>query len=107
MKSPEIAAELFYNDVDPETAKVMVEGLKSQSYGAFLSKVTYTAWRDIPSTYLICENDKCLPVELQEAMMKTPGALFEEERCRAGHSPFLSMPRFTADVIRRAAGEKI
>lgn len=107
MKSPEIAAELFYNDVDPEIAKVMVEGLKSQSYGAFLSKVTYTAWRDIPSTYLICENDKCLPVELQEAMMKTPGALFEEERCSAGHSPFLSMPRFTADVIRRAAGEKI
>lgn len=39
--------------------------------------------------------------------METPGALFEEERCSAGHSPFLSMPRFTADVIRRAAGEKI
>lgn len=32
---------------------------------------------------------------------------FDVERCGASHSPFLSMPKLTSEVIRRAAGEVI
>jgi hypothetical protein len=39
-------------------------------------------------------------------MMATqPGADMAIEMLKAGHSPFLSMPEETSNVIRRAAGE--
>lgn len=99
---------ILYNDCTPEVAKAMTASLTHHSWRCFFSNVTYAAWRDIPSTYLVCENDNAIPGSTQEGMLKnTPGHLFEIERCQAGHSPFLSMPKETADVIRRAAGEKL
>ncbi|KAF2502746.1 alpha/beta-hydrolase, partial [Lophium mytilinum] len=96
---------LMFGDLDPATRKAMAEKLESHSWGSFITETTHAAWREVPSTYLICENDNCLPAFVQELMTNTPGSLFEVERCSAGHFPTLSMPKFTADVIRRAAGE--
>lgn len=99
---------IFYNDCTPEVAEAMAASLTHHSWRCFFSNVTYAAWRDIPSTYLVCENDNAIPGSAQEGLLEnTPGHLFEIERCQASHSPFLSMPKETADVIRRAAGEKL
>ena len=69
--------------------------------------VKYAAWKHIPSTYMVCEGDQAIKLAAQEGMIAQPGANFTVERCGSSHSPFVSMPDFTAEVVRRAAGEKI
>lgn len=81
--------------------------IKPMPSTCFCSAASYAAWKHIPSTYLVCENDNAIPLQAQEMMIGQPGANFTVERCAASHSPFLSMPDFTVDVIRRAAGEKV
>jgi len=104
VKDPEVT---FFSGLDAGIQKSMIEKLESHSWGPFITKTTYAAYRDIPSTYLICENDNVIPVFAQEMMVKTPGSLFKVERCAAGHFPTLALPKFTADVIIRAAGDVV
>jgi len=52
------------------------------------------------TTYVICEEDRAVPVDAQEAM----AALVDHvERLPSSHSPLLSMPERLADVLERAA----
>ena len=97
----------FYHDLPLNEAEEAVSNLRLHSTGALWSDATYAAWKHIPSTYLVCENDQAIPLAAQEAMIADPEAKFTVERCIASHSPMLSMPDFTTEVVRRAAGEKI
>ncbi|KAK8199727.1 Alpha/beta hydrolase fold-1 [Phyllosticta capitalensis] len=101
------AQEIFYNDLSPAEADKWAAKIPHHCYRTFYSRVTHPAFKDVPSTYLICEADNAIPMQAQESMLEKVGqGRFEIERCAAGHSPFLSMPGLTSDVIRRAAGEK-
>ncbi|KAI9869807.1 MAG: hypothetical protein M1830_005074 [Pleopsidium flavum] len=106
LTDPTTAANTFYNDLDQATADYWASRLTHHSYPTFHCKVTYAAWRDIPSTYLYCEADNAIPLSMQEMMVQDAGG-FQTERCSAGHSPFLSQPELVVDVIRRAAGETV
>ena len=97
----------FYHDLSPTEAEAATGHLKMHSAGALWSPATYAAWKHIPSTFLVCENDRTIPLVAQEAMIGHVDANFTVERCAAGHAPMLSMPDFTAQVVRRAAGEDI
>jgi hypothetical protein len=69
--------------------------------------VPSAAWRTIPSSYLICEDDRAILVFVQEAMVKAcqdGGAQMQVERIFCSHSPFLSQPDTTVEVLGRAAG---
>ena len=99
--------EILYNLCPAEVAKDNMDQLIPFAKGVFESKPTYAAWKHIPSTFLVCENDNAIPLAAQEGMLSQDGANFDVVRCGADHSPFLSMPDYTADVVRRAAGEAI
>ena len=99
--------DIFYNLCPPEVAEENIAQLVLFAKGTFESKPTYSAWKHIPSTYLVCENDHAIPLAAQEAMISQEGAKFDVVRCSADHSPFLSMPDFTAEFVRRAAGEDL
>lgn len=103
--NPATPVDVFYNDV--ENPEHHVKSLKPHSYRTFFSKVTYPAWKYVPSTYLLCEKDMAIPIHVQKAMVESPGAAFTVETVDASHSPFLSMPAETARSIRRAAGESV
>lgn len=97
----------FYNQCSSTQHTQLPKKLQSHAWKSFLSTVTYTAWKDVPSTFLVCENDNAVNLESREAMLRTKGNLFEIERCDADHSPPASRPERTAMVIRKAAGERI
>ncbi|GAB1208297.1 hypothetical protein APSETT445_007041 [Aspergillus pseudonomiae] len=103
----EVIRDVFYNRCDPKDVDEAVDLLGSFPTGPLTVPVTYTAYREIPSTYIVCENDKALPVSYQERMIAQGDGVFHVERCQEGHSPFLSNPTFIVDCIRRAAGEKL
>jgi pimeloyl-ACP methyl ester carboxylesterase len=87
----------FYNDVEAETARCAVDELGFQSYSSMTQQLTVTAWRTIPSTYVICEADNAIPVAAQEVMAARAN---EVMRMPTSHSPFLSQPAALARLIR-------
>ncbi|KAJ8131460.1 hypothetical protein O1611_g2160 [Lasiodiplodia mahajangana] len=93
----------FYTDLPREEAAKWIGKLQYQSQRSFEEPLLFCA-NDIkiPMTYLVCEGDKALPVYIQESMANAiPG--MKIRRCTAGHSPFLSQPDLTVEVIVGAA----
>jgi hypothetical protein len=97
--------EIFYNDLSEEKANYWTSQLQYHATGAFYSPQEYSAFKFIPSTYVICELDNALPAAFQEMMATQPGADMVIEKLKASHSPFMSMPDETSNIIRKAAGE--
>lgn len=63
----------------------------------------YAGWTEIPSVYLICENDQILPEAYQTQMTEMVGS--KVERCKSGHMVMLSMPEKVVEVIKSAVEE--
>ncbi|GME45753.1 Prolyl aminopeptidase protein [Neofusicoccum parvum] len=109
--SPATPLETFYHDVPYELATKNIASLQPHSYQTFWSKTGYAAWKHIPSTYLVCEDDKAIPAQSQDGLLagaKENGGKFDTvERVKASHSPFLSVPEWTAGALRRACGEDV
>lgn len=54
------------------------------------------AWREIPSAYILCEEDRVLVPAVTEAMVdlvKSEGVEVQTHRLRSGHAPMLSKPK--------------
>jgi pimeloyl-ACP methyl ester carboxylesterase len=108
MTSDTEAHDIFYNDIPKEEADKWIAKLNKQATKSFGDPCTYAAWKHIPSTYILCGKDNAIPIQAQELFIGQDGADFKTERFEnASHSPFLSMPKETADAIKRAAGEKV
>ena len=102
-KSPR---ERFYNDLDDETAAKHVADLVHHAKPSFCTPLTYEAYRDVPTHYLLCKQDTCIPVFLQQIMAGMPGeGLVRTHECEAGHVPMLGAPQAVVDVIHAAATE--
>ncbi|KAF2421125.1 alpha/beta-hydrolase [Tothia fuscella] len=97
----------FYHDVDPAIADENSAKLQHHAFKTFRSEQTYAAWKHIPSTYVVCEEDRAVPAEVQEHMASQEGGLWTVKSLKSSHSPFLSMPKDLAEIIRKAAGEDI
>ncbi|CZT01534.1 uncharacterized protein RCO7_02122 [Rhynchosporium graminicola] len=104
----DVSKAIFYHDLPSDEADEWVSQLKSQSLTTCLTKTTSAAWKKIPSTYLICENDRPIPLQLQESMIATikeEGGIIDTERLFVSHSPHLVIPEKVVGFLRRAAGE--
>ena len=104
--------QYFYNDLPLDQQEYWTSKLQPISLGVFWSKSSYAAWRVIPTTAVLCENDKTLPLQMAEYMLAAaqadkPNMIDTVERNEtAGHFVMLSQPDWTVDMLRRAAGEK-
>jgi pimeloyl-ACP methyl ester carboxylesterase len=98
----ERAAAVGYADCDAETKANAIARLRPQSPQPFLDPVSAAAWREIPSTYVVCTEDQSLPVELQRHVF-APRA-DEIVELASGHSPFLSQPEQVAGLLAERAG---
>jgi pimeloyl-ACP methyl ester carboxylesterase len=90
---------VFYNDVEVLTARHAVSLLGYQSYASMSQRLTETAWKTIPSTYVICGADNAIPVAAQEQMAERADDVL---RLGTSHSPFLSQPAALARLLRRS-----
>ena len=97
--------QTLYNDLPPSEASLWASRLIPQSYQVQTTKLTRAAWRYVPSTYLICENDHAAPVQYQESFAASAKALVE--RCSAGHSPHLSQTVLLVRKIHEAVQKAV
>ena len=95
------AAELFYGDCKSEDVQWAVSQLVPQAPGrAGQARIHRVAWRDIPSTYIVCNRDQALSPDLQRRCASQAGEVVEWE---TSHSPFLSRPDLVADLLEELA----
>jgi pimeloyl-ACP methyl ester carboxylesterase len=95
--NPACVGPLFYNDCDAETVAWATSKLRSMLSDAN-EPVRTAAWRTIPSTYVVCGEDRAIPPSLQRIMAKRAGEVTEWQ---TSHSPFASRPDLVADLVER------
>jgi pimeloyl-ACP methyl ester carboxylesterase len=93
---PELLVETFLQDCPPEIGGAGLDHLARQSLSVVQQPVSATAWRDVPSTYLVCAADLGTPVSAQREFARRADHVVEID---AGHHPFLSQPQAVADLI--------
>lgn len=89
--------EVLYNGVDPQRAAAAAASLRPQSLASVTQPLTRAVWHDVPSSYIVCEQDRAIPAAFQRSMAR------QADRVRlldSGHSPFLSHPAELARLIR-------
>ncbi|MEU4473564.1 alpha/beta fold hydrolase [Micromonospora sp. NPDC023888] len=88
--------EAFYADLSDADAETAIDQLVDQRLRACVDRVTEPAWRSIPSTYVVCANDRAISVPLQEKMADRAT---DVRRIESSHSPFLSRPAELAALL--------
>jgi len=93
---PDMVREFFLQDCDEVTTKQALSRLTRQSLTPFTQPPRQIAWKQKPTTYVVCTEDLATPAEVQRRRVR-PGARVVE--FEAGHHPFLSRPDAFAQTI--------
>jgi pimeloyl-ACP methyl ester carboxylesterase len=93
---PEMFVETFAQDCPPEVAREGMDRLTRQSLSVTQQPVAVAAWHDVPTTYLVCTQDRGTPVTAQREFARRASKVIDID---AGHHPFLSQPHAVADIV--------
>jgi pimeloyl-ACP methyl ester carboxylesterase len=93
---PELAAQIFYPDIDSDEAAQWATKLRPGNTGGSVV-VEKAAWRSTPSTYVVCTDDPILLVDGQRAVAERMGADVVE--MPGDHSPMVARPAELADIL--------
>jgi len=97
---PDDPISMFYGDVPRPEAEGAAKRLVPQSTKSFRDVLTNAAWHTVPSTYIICEDDRALPAQAQQVLAERSGAV---HRIAGDHSPFMSKPAELAALLAKIA----
>ena len=93
---PELLVDTFLQDCDAQVQGAAAPHLARQSLQVLGQPVGAAAWERVPTTYLVCAQDRGTPPALQREYARRAGAVVELD---AGHHPFLSQPDAVRDLI--------
>ena len=92
----------FAADVDPIWARVMYAVQQPLALSAFHDDVMgVPAWKSLPSSYLVAQNDEAIPPDAERQFARRMGATTVE--IPSSHVAMVSYPDEVADLIERAA----
>ena len=110
LKASGTPAEVFYHDLSTGEQEKCVKQLQSHTWEViYTSKVTYAAFRYVPTVYVYCTGDRTIKFEWQKGLVERAekeGAQIKTETLKSSHSPFLSVPEEVVHILRKAAGEQ-
>ena len=89
-------AETFLQDCDTTIQREAQNKTARQSLAVLQQPVNSAAWQHIPSTYLVCAEDRGTPADRQREFARRARRVVELD---AGHHPFLSQPSVLRDLI--------
>jgi pimeloyl-ACP methyl ester carboxylesterase len=93
---PDALAETFLQDCDPEIQREALDKTARQSLAVLAAPVAAAAWQQVPSTYLVCADDRGTPADLQREFAARAGNVVELD---SGHHPFLSQAAAVRDLV--------
>ena len=92
--------EFLAHDLSAAEVRALAAAQPPIRASALLDRVTKAAWRTKPSWYAVTDEDRIISPALQREIAARIGARVIS--LRAGHVPFLSKPKETAEVILAA-----
>lgn len=95
------AGPKMYSDLPAEEAQYWSDKIIDQSYAVQTTELTRAAYKYIPSTYVVTENDETVPAQFQEMFAGAAGA--DILKIAAGHSPMLSKAEELTELIDATA----
>lgn len=98
---PEMVRRFFLQDCDESTSDEAVSRLTRQSLTPFTQPPREIAWRQKPTTYIVCTEDLATPAQAQRRRVRDGARAVE---FAAGHHPFLSQPEAFARSIATEIG---
>ena len=90
------ARDIFYADCTDAEVEWTIARLGPQPAATLQQPATSAAWRDAPSTYVVCTGDRAIPVWLQRTFAERATVSVEWP---TSHSPFLSAPDLVVDLL--------
>jgi pimeloyl-ACP methyl ester carboxylesterase len=93
---PELLVDTFLQDCDSDVQAQALDHLTRQSVQVTGQPVGAAAWKYVPSTYLVCAQDRGTPAPLQREFARAAGRVVELD---SGHHPFLSQPDTVRDLL--------
>jgi pimeloyl-ACP methyl ester carboxylesterase len=93
---PDLAPGLLYQRTDPAVAADAVARLRPVARSVFSDRPAALAWRRVPSTYVICTEDRTVAPALQRVMAARAGDAVE---WRSDHSPQAGRPDDVAALL--------
>ncbi|CRG90664.1 hypothetical protein PISL3812_07708 [Talaromyces islandicus] len=93
---------LFFHNV-PGGEK-WADTLRPHAWATKNSPATSAAYLQFPASYLLCEDDRAIPLFVQELMVekaRAKGAVIETEKIKTGHSPWLESPEKVAAYLKK------
>lgn len=93
---PDALLDTFMQDCDDEVRAQVHDRIALQSVLSLGQPVEAAAWKDVPSTYLVCRQDRGTSEERQREYAQRAGRVVDID---AGHHPFLSQPAVVRDLV--------
>lgn len=93
---PELFAQTFAQDCPAQIVREGVARLTRQSLSVVQQPVRAVAWHHLPTTYVVCTEDRGTPAAAQRRFSRRADKVVE---LPTGHHPFLSEPRAVADIL--------
>ena len=97
----ELAEDLLYHDCSPELARSSAQRLRPTYVDARRYELQDDpAWRAVPSTYIVCTQDRALSPDFQRELSRRVDLVVEWP---VSHSPFLSQPDLVVELLAKQA----
>ena len=93
----EFVRPLFAQDFDDTTYAGAAARLTPQNEAVFAQPVTAAAWREVPSTYIVCADDRAT---LPETQRKQAARATDVVELPVAHHPFVTRPELVAEVLQ-------
>lgn len=90
------AATCLYQDCAPSDVDWAMARVERQPMANLGQQPSVIAWRDVPSTYVVCEHDRAVHPGLQRILAQRCGS---RRVWPTGHSPFISRPELFLDLL--------
>jgi pimeloyl-ACP methyl ester carboxylesterase len=91
----------FAADVDPTWARVMYAVQQALAVSAFEDVMGVPAWKSLPSSYLVAQNDEAIPPDVERQFAQRMGANTVE--IPSSHVAMVTHPAEVAELIEKAA----
>lgn len=99
---PDLLAETFLQDCDADIQEEATNHLALQSLRVTGEPVSVAAWHTVPSTYIVCADDRGTPAASQRQFALRADTVVD---IATGHHPFLSRPTAVRDVLLGLAAD--
>ncbi|KAI2775264.1 alpha/beta-hydrolase [Daldinia loculata] len=104
------AAALIISDLpDAKEREAIVRKFQTHSSASFASELTYPGYKDLPVSYMLCEEDAILPPKYQrewiESIEKESGNKVDVTSLQVGHCPSYTKPQEVINWIVNAAAK--